>query len=107
MTAETLSPGGKQARRLLRLYHLYRLSIGITLVLLISSDMDSQLLELANGELFRAGSWLYLILNILAVVLLDNPKGPLKSSAWHWLMSCCFQACFMPLAERRALLATC
>ena len=76
MTAETLSPGGKQARRLLRLYHLYRLSIGITLVLLISSNMDSQLLELANGELFRAGSWVYLILNILAVVLLDNPKRP-------------------------------
>ncbi|WP_213875349.1 ATP-binding protein [Pseudomonas sp. dw_358] len=54
---------------MLRLYHLYRLTIGIALVLLISSEMDSKLLEVANGQLFRVGSWTYLILNILVVVL--------------------------------------
>lgn len=74
MGAETLSLASSQARRLLRLYHLYRLSIGITLVLLISSNMDDKLLEIANGEIFRTGSWLYLIFNILVVVLLENPK---------------------------------
>ncbi len=74
MTAETFSLGGAQAQRLLRLYNLYRLSIGITLVLLISSKMDDKLLELTDGELFRTGSWIYLILNILVVVLLENPK---------------------------------
>ncbi|MGY2285355.1 sensor histidine kinase [Pseudomonas gingeri] len=74
MTAETLSLEGSQAQRLLRLYHLYRLSIGVALVLLISSKMDDKLLELADGELFRTGSWIYLILNILVVVLLENPK---------------------------------
>ncbi|SEI09514.1 sensor histidine kinase [Pseudomonas asplenii] len=74
MTAETFSLGGAQAQRLLRLYNLYRLSIGITLVLLISSKMDDKLLELTDGELFRTGSWIYLILNILVGVLLENPK---------------------------------
>lgn len=74
MSAETFSLGGAQAQRLLRLYHLYRLSIGIALVLLISSKMDDKLLALADGELFRTGSWIYLILNILVVALLENPK---------------------------------
>ena len=76
MTAETTRPGHKQAQRLLRLYHFYRLSVGITLVLLISSNMDSQLLSLANGELLRSGSWLYLVLNILLVVFLENTRRP-------------------------------
>ena len=74
MSAETFSLGGAQAQRLLRLYHLYRLSIGIALVLLISSKMDDKLLVLTDGELFRTGSWIYLILNIIVVALLENPK---------------------------------
>lgn len=76
MIAETSSPGSKQAQRLLRLYHLYRLSIGITLVLLISSNMDNQLLTYANNELLRSGSWLYLVLNILLVVFFENTRRP-------------------------------
>jgi len=74
--AETPSPGNKQAQRLLRLYHLYRLSIGITLVLLISSNMDNQLLTSANDDLLRSGSWLYLVLNILLVVFFENTRRP-------------------------------
>ena len=76
MIAEASGPGSKQAQRLLRLYHLYRLSIGITLVLLISSNMDNQLLTLANNDLLRSGSWLYLVLNILLVVFLENTRRP-------------------------------
>ncbi|WP_448091376.1 ATP-binding protein [Pseudomonas azerbaijanoccidentalis] len=76
MIAETSSHGGKQAQRLLRLYHLYRLSVGITLVLLISSNMDNRLLTSANDELLRSGSWLYLVLNILLVVFLENTRRP-------------------------------
>lgn len=76
MIAEANSPGSKQAQRLLRLYHLYRLSVGITLVLLISSNMDNQLLTLANNDLLRSGSWLYLVLNILLVVFLENTRRP-------------------------------
>ncbi|MBX8489565.1 PAS domain-containing sensor histidine kinase [Pseudomonas cichorii] len=74
MTAETLSLGSPQAQRILRLYHLYRLTIGIVLVLLISSDLDTELLQLANLNLFRAGCWLYLVFNILVVVLLERPR---------------------------------
>lgn len=73
MIAETLSLGSPQAQRILRLYHLYRLTIGIMLVLLISSSLDIELLEMANPNLFRAGCWLYLVSNILIVVLLERP----------------------------------
>lgn len=78
MIAEEERPRVKQAQRLLRLYHLYRLSIGITLVLLISSNMDNRLLEFANDDLLRSGSWLYLILNILLVVFLENTRHPAR-----------------------------
>ncbi|WP_242207061.1 MULTISPECIES: ATP-binding protein [unclassified Pseudomonas] len=76
MIAEATHADSKQAQRLLRLYHLYRLSVGITLVLLISSNMDNRLLTSANDELLRGGSWLYLILNILLVVFLENTRRP-------------------------------
>ena len=74
MTADTLLLATPQAQRILRLYHLYRLSIGILLVLLISSSMDAELLEMADVDLFRTGCWLYLVLNILVVVLLERPS---------------------------------
>ncbi|WP_268798090.1 sensor histidine kinase [Pseudomonas huanghezhanensis] len=79
MSAETLSLATPQAQRILRLYHLYRLTIGVMLVLLISSSLDAELLELADIELFRTGCWVYLVLNILVVVLLERPstQGPL------------------------------
>lgn len=78
VSAEASSPREKQAQRLLRLYHLYRLSIGITLVLLISSKLDNRLLEFANDDLLRSGSWLYLVLNILLVVFLENTRRPAR-----------------------------
>lgn len=76
MVAEAATTDSKQAQRLLRLYHLYRLSVGITLVLLISSNMDNRLLTSANDDLLRGGSWLYLVLNILLVVFLENTRRP-------------------------------
>ncbi|RON65582.1 PAS domain-containing sensor histidine kinase [Pseudomonas fluorescens] len=76
MIAEAASAHSKQAQRLLRLYHLYRLSVGITLVLLISSNMDNRLLTSANDDLLRGGSWLYLVLNILLVVFFENTRRP-------------------------------
>ncbi|TWC12964.1 sensor protein PilS [Pseudomonas sp. SJZ085] len=78
VTTETSSPRVRQTQRLLRLYHLYRLSIGITLVLLISSNMDNRLLAFANDDLLRSGSWLYLVLNILLVVFLENTRRPAR-----------------------------
>ena len=74
MTGKPHSLATPQAQRILRLYHLYRLSIGVLLVVLISTSLDAELLELADVELFRAGCWLYLVLNILVVVLLERPN---------------------------------
>ena len=85
MLAETSSPGSKQAQRLLRLYHLYRLSVGITLVLLISSNMDNQLLAFAKDDLLRSGSWLYLVLNILLVVFWESTRRPAQLFTLAWV----------------------
>lgn len=74
MTADTPSLASPQAQRILRLYHLYRLTIGVVLVLLISSSLETELLQLANPNLFRSGCWLYLVFNILVVVLLERPS---------------------------------
>ena len=65
---------GAQGRRILRLYHFYRLIIGLALVLLISSNLDEQLLDVVHIGLFRTGSWVYLILNIFIAVLVQKPK---------------------------------
>src|SRR5690606_2382456 len=71
---ENLAFLGDQGRRILRLYHLYRLTIGLALVLLISSDLHDSLLQMSNPALFSNGAWLYLILNIIVSVLVQNPK---------------------------------
>lgn len=62
-----------QSQRILRLYHLYRLAIGLALVLLISSDLHNDLLQMSNPQLFSYGAWIYLIVNIVVAVLLQNP----------------------------------
>jgi len=72
--AESSVQDSKQGQRILRLYHFYRLSIGLALILLISSNLDEQLLDVVHIELFRTGSWAYLILNILIAVLVQKPK---------------------------------
>jgi two-component system sensor histidine kinase PilS (NtrC family) len=78
VTADTLALSGRPGRRILRLYHLYRLSIGLLLVLLISSDLDNDILNLANQQLFRYGSWSYLVVNIVIAVLVQRPKHTLQ-----------------------------
>ncbi|MCQ4323850.1 PAS domain-containing sensor histidine kinase [Stutzerimonas stutzeri] len=77
MGTENLSFLGEQGQRILRLYHLYRLTIGLALVLLISSDLHSDLLQMSNPQLFQYGAWLYLILNIVVAVLVQNPRRDL------------------------------
>jgi two-component system, NtrC family, sensor histidine kinase PilS len=65
---------GSKGQRILRLYHLYRLTIGLLLVLVISSNMHEELLDLVRPELFHNGSWLYLILNTVLSVLVQRPQ---------------------------------
>ncbi|HSC82163.1 MAG TPA: PAS domain-containing sensor histidine kinase, partial [Pseudomonas sp.] len=74
MNADALSLNGIQGRRVLRLYHLYRVIIGLALVLLISSDLDSELLSLAHKQAFRYGGWVYLALNVVIAVLMQRPR---------------------------------
>ncbi len=78
MSADTLpAPAAlsAQGRRIFRLYSLYRLLIGLALVLLISSELDDSLLDLARPELFRNASWFYLILNTLIAALVPRPRS--------------------------------
>lgn len=77
MGTEGLTFLGYQGRRILRLYHLYRVAIGLVLVLLISSDLHNDLMRMSNPAAFHYGAWLYLILNIVIAVLLQNPKREL------------------------------
>ena len=77
MGTERLTFFGYTGRRILRLYHLYRVVIGLVLVLLISSDLHNDLMRMINPAAFYYGAWIYLILNIFAAVLLQNPKREL------------------------------
>jgi two-component system sensor histidine kinase PilS (NtrC family) len=49
-------PGTLRADAVLRLYHLYRIVIGLALVVLISSDLDQHWLRTVDGQLFRQAS---------------------------------------------------
>jgi len=69
-----LAVRGPQGHRIFRLYHLYRLIIGVVLVLLVSANLDSELLELAHASLFRGASWVYLSLNILVALTIHTPN---------------------------------
>lgn len=74
MTNSNLAVSGQQGQRILRLYHLYRLLIGFALVLLISSDLDGQLLEVTHIQMFHYGSWTYLVINIIATASMHNTE---------------------------------
>ena len=72
--AERLRLSEEQGQRILRLYHLYRLTIGLVLVLLISSELEDQVLKLVHPELFHVGSWCYLVFNILVALFLPPSR---------------------------------
>ena len=75
---ENIPLSSNQGLRILRLSHLYRLIIGIALVVLISSDIDEQVLDLANSSLFRYVSWAYLGCNLLFAAWVRNPSHLLQ-----------------------------
>ena len=75
--ADFWSPNAEQGQRILRLYHLYRLSVGLALVLLITSNMHSELLDMVDPALFRFGSWAYLAINVVLGVLLQQTSRTL------------------------------
>ncbi len=77
MDNEGLTFLGYHGRRILRLYHLYRLAIGLALVLLTSNNLHNELFQVFRPRLFGDTAWLYLTLNILIVVLMPRPRREL------------------------------
>ena len=73
MTGNELALLGQAGQRALRLYHLYRLLIGLSLVLLVSSSLENHLFNITHGRLFITASWGYLIFNTL--VSLAMPRA--------------------------------
>lgn len=65
---------GSAGQRVLRLYHLYRLVISLALVLLISSNFESQLLNITQYRLFSYGSWAYLLLNLATLLFMPRAE---------------------------------
>src|SRR5699024_8624908 len=74
VTKALLAVKGVQGQRILRLYHLYRLLIGFSLVLLIFSDLDGHLLDMADTRVFHYASWTYLIVNIIATASMHRTE---------------------------------
>lgn len=95
-STESPSLASNQIRRIFRLYNLYRLLIGLALVGLISSELDSELLNLARVQLFRNASWFYLLLNILIALMVRRPQHMLQVFSLALvdviLLSCIFYA---------------
>lgn len=77
MGNEGLTFLGYHGRRILRLYHLYRLVIGLALVLLASNGLHIEVIHATSPRLFQDTAWLYLILNVLIVVLTPRLPGEL------------------------------
>lgn len=72
MTDSKTTIFGRQDHRILRLYHLYRLLMGFALVLLISSDLEGELLDLAHAQLFHYSSWAYLLINVVTIATMHR-----------------------------------
>ncbi|MCJ8169887.1 sensor histidine kinase [Atopomonas sediminilitoris] len=66
---------GTAALRILRLYNLYRVVLGLVLVLVVSGNVHHDLLKLSHDDLFSGLSWGYLISNVLISVTLLRPPG--------------------------------
>jgi len=68
----------KPNRRLLHIYHSYRILIGLLLLLITTNDWYYLLWDVPLNQMFVASSWLYLIINTLLVLFLQQPKQMLS-----------------------------
>lgn len=64
MTTPDTAKGLIASPRILRLYHLYRICIGVLLVLLNHSELEEQILRVSHQQIFLYASWGYLLINI-------------------------------------------
>lgn len=63
-----------QRARILRIYNIYRVSLGFFLTVLTSGGLREGLLELNNPQLYQTASWFYLFINVLIALLLHQGK---------------------------------
>ncbi|MFZ3183008.1 MAG: ATP-binding protein [Pseudomonas sp.] len=78
MKIDTSELSDNQSLRILRLYHLYRVIIGLALVGLTYAELDAQVLDLVNAKLFGYVSWTYLSSNLLFAAFARKPKNVLQ-----------------------------
>lgn len=74
--AERPASNPPTSQRILRLYHLYRICIGILLVLLNHSQLEEQLLRVSHQQVFFYASWGYLLINLALGLGIRQPKRP-------------------------------
>jgi len=65
-------------RLLLRIYHSYRMLISLLLLLIATNGWYQHLWNLPLNQVFVASSWLYLLINALLVLFLQQPKRMLS-----------------------------
>ncbi|MFT6429639.1 MAG: two-component system sensor histidine kinase PilS (NtrC family) [Halopseudomonas sp.] len=65
-------PGDSQRPRILRLYNLYRVVLGVCLAILTSTSARDGLLQLSSPQIYEVASWIYLLVNVLIAVLLNR-----------------------------------
>ena len=66
-----------QRPKILRIYSIYRVVLGLFLTLLTSSALRDGLIDLQNPDLYESASWIYLICNVLIALLLHQGKRDL------------------------------
>ena len=66
-----------QRSKVLRIYNVYRVTLGLFLTLLTSSALREGLIDLQNPDLYQSASWIYLITNMLIALLLHQSKRDL------------------------------
>ena len=83
------SPCSANRPRPLRLYHLYRLLIGLAGSADFQRSLENQLLNVTHSRLFILGSWGYLIINTLIILVMPRAERLAPCLPWRYSMSCC------------------
>lgn len=74
-----LRPGHeRRSERVLRLYHLYRIVVGLAMVVLVQTGLHEDLLPLVSAPMFQLVSWVYLLSNVVISVLHQQPDRSIQ-----------------------------
>lgn len=77
MWPEKADTTDSQRPKILRIYNIYRVVLGLFLTLLTSSALRDGLIDLNNPELYASTSWIYLITNLLIALLVHQGRRDL------------------------------